>query len=344
MVEANPTSGYQMLHELKADASQSNQLAVFVHGWRMPVSTWYEFSDTMFKRLYWQGYQGGFASIFWPTRSTDTDIHPFDFITYNRSEHIAFKSATGTAAYLNNMRDRFPDYTIGLCAHSMGNIVMVEALKQLAAANQAPINNMVLMQAAIPAQCYDPSITNSERLVALDQLVPTPNTYSNYATGITNALRNGGQIINFFNPSDFALNIWVDNQGFYLSGTNGPVTIKPNTFFGYYTDGANSLLRTNELNTLFQSILYGGYYNGPTRTISDPHEIMPFVSRPRSLAVGALEGVHGVVSSELNLQTQLGFTVETYDHSGEFNRNIQDSVVAGFYPELKINLFPPPSQ
>jgi Alpha/beta hydrolase of unknown function (DUF900) len=341
MVLNNPTSIFKVFSSLQQDTSQNKQLAVFVHGWRMPVSTWYEFSETMFKRLYWQGYQGGFASLFWPTRSTDTDGHILDFLTYNRSEHIAFKSGTGTAAYLNNIRTRFSDYQISVCSHSMGGIVMMEALKELAAANQQPINSYVMMQAAVPAQCYDAAITNYLDFVAMEQSIPTPNTYSNYAAGITNALQSNGKIVNFYNPLDFALGSWAINQSFSTSDTNEPGTIKPNWYLGYYTDGVTSILRTNGFNqSILNALIYDNFYDGPTRTITDPHELMPFVSRPRSLTVGAQDGMRGVVSAELNLETQFGFTDATYDHSAEFNRNIQDSVVKPFYPALIDNLFP----
>jgi pimeloyl-ACP methyl ester carboxylesterase len=326
-----------------------------VHGWRMPASTWFEFSESMFKRLYWQGYQGGFASLFWPTRSTDTEPHPLDFVTYNRSEHIAFESASGTAAYLNDLRSRFPDSQISVAAHSMGNIVMMETMKQLATAHQKPINNYVLMQAAVPAQCYDGSATNSAILQLVELLTgSTPNTYSNYASGVTNALRTGGKMINFCNTNDFALSSWVLNESFVFPRTNDVITMKPNTYLGYYTDGINSSLKTNDLNTSVASGLgyilgfFTGdsaaawYYDGPTRTVTAPHELMPFVSRPRTLAVGAQPGVHGVIGAELDLQASFGFTGADYDHSGEFNRNIQDPVIKPFYPSLIDNLFPPP--
>jgi pimeloyl-ACP methyl ester carboxylesterase len=295
----------------------------------------------MFKRLYWQGFQGRFASLRWPTRSADTD--PFlylDFSTYNRSEHIAFKSASGTAAYLNHLRNRFPEYTISVCAHSMGNIVMMETLKQLANQGKTSIDNYVLMQAAVPAQCYDTTVANFPTLMATEQLVPTPDAYRNYAAGITSALRSGGRLVNFFNRLDFALNTWVVNQKLYDPHTNGPITMKPNTFLGYYTDGTSHLLRTNSWNQNFLSISYGGYFDGPTRAVTNLFEVMPFVSRPRGLTVGAQGGTRGMVSAELNLETQLGFGDESYDHSGQFNRNIQNQQVRLFYLQLKRNLFP----
>jgi pimeloyl-ACP methyl ester carboxylesterase len=344
MVEENHVSGFQLQQVPDPAPDGYKEVAVFVHGWRMSNWEYFNFAETMYKRLYWQGYQGRFAALRWPTRSGDTD--PFfglDYATYNRSEHIAFKSGTGTAAYLNDLRQRFPDHTISVCAHSMGNIVMMQALKDLAAASQAPIDNYVLMQAAVPAQCYDTSVTNLPAFIALEQSVPTPDAYNNYAGGISGSLRGAGNLFNFFSAADFAISTtWELNQKFCSTlDTNGPVTMKPNTLLGYYSDGVNHVLRTNSWNQQFLSIVYGGYYEGATRTVANFHEIVPFVARPRSKALGAQAGVHGEIGgAEIDLQ-EIGYGGGSGDHSGQWNRNIQEPPIGSFYSLLKARLFPP---
>lgn len=346
MVETPLTSGVQVVYSPPYDPSEAKELAVFVHGWRMTESDYYSFSETMFKRLYWQGFQGRFASLRWPTRSEDTDppilgLIPADLLTYNRSEHIALKSGTGAAAYFTGLRERYTNYTISACAHSMGGVVMMESLKQLAAAEQQPLDNLVLMQAAVPAQCYDTTVTNLPLLVATEASFPTPNTYSNYAAAMTNALRR--RAYNFHNADDFALatgtktilgttyNVsWEGNQSFLLSGAGENFTIKPNAFFGYYSDGTTGYW-TNKWN---QSSNY------TSRVVSSAHELMPFVARSRSKAVGAQPGVGQVINGgEFNLSTQLGFGREDYDHSGQFHRNVQTLQVQGFYNQLLERLF-----
>jgi hypothetical protein len=139
------------------------------------------------------------------------------------------------------------------------------------------------------------------------------------------------------------LALWIINQAFYNANYlgNGVTTMKPNAFLGYFTDGTNSTLRTNVWNTGFSSTLYGGYYgNGPTRTVTNAFELMPFVARPRSLATGAQPNVHGQIQGQqLNLASQLGFGTGEGDHSGQFNRNIQEPQVWPFYSQLNTNLF-----
>jgi pimeloyl-ACP methyl ester carboxylesterase len=317
------------------DSSKAKELAVFVHGWRMTDWDYHSFSRTMFKRFYWQGFQGRFAALRWPTRSQDTDpsavfgLIPPDFLTYNRSEHISFKSGTGAAAYFNDLRSRFPDYTISVCSHSQGGILMMEALAELAASSESPIDHYVMMETAVPARCYDPAVTNLPALVNIEQSIPTPNTYLNYASTITNALR-GGKVINFFNPVDFALASGLNGTGLG-SWENNQELLKPLVFFGYLYIATNqtAYVISNQFTGAF------GITNLQNRIVTDPLELMPFVARPRSKAVGAQAGVGNVVNGpEYNLQSQLGFTAATYDHSGQFNRNIQTPQVQGFYFNL----------
>ena len=335
MVQQSATSGFRVLSSPPENSFEASQLAVFVHGWRMTEFDWNSFSQTMFKRLYWQGFQGRFASLRWPTRSADTDTNGLDLLTYNRSEHIAFDSGSGAALYLYDLRQRFTNYTISVCAHSQGNILMMEALKELADANQAPLDNYVMMQAAVPAHCYDTTITNLPSLMDAEASIPTPNTYSNYADRITSALRTNGKIVNFFNTYDYALaTASVDVLGTPVNvsweGNESSLVLKPLLFFGYSYIATNGLA----IVTTNQYTAGSGITNLQTRIVTDPLELMPFVARPRSKAVGAQAAVGAIVNGgEVDLAA-FGFSRADYDHSGEFNRNIQTSQVQQFYPHL----------
>jgi hypothetical protein len=63
-----------------------------------------------------------------------------------------------------------------------------------------------------------------------------------------------------------------------------------------------------------------------------------FVARPRSRAVGAGEGTAGnpvaagPVTTHVNMRTEYGFDTRPSDHSGQFNRTIQQ--VAGLYERI----------
>src|SRR5208283_4918082 len=100
-------------------------------------------------------------------------------------------------------------------------------------------------------------------------------------------------------------------------------------FFGYSYNPTNSTAYLTNVNEGVSG-----------RTVTDPWELMPFVARPRSLAVGSQSGVNGSVNGGgFDLKT-IGFGANNYDHSGEFYRNIQDPAVQSFYPQLRSKLFP----
>jgi pimeloyl-ACP methyl ester carboxylesterase len=323
MVNSTNASTFVSDHEVAANPSETNEMIVFVHGWRMGIFDYQSFSDTMFKRLYWAGYQGRFASLRWPTLSMDTSGDISQYFTYNRSEHIAFDSAIGASAYLDWLKSRLPNYSINAVAHSMGNIVMMETLKNQLAAGHTAIDNYVLMQAAAPAHCYDTSLANYNVFTTRETTHPTPDTYRGYPGAITNALN--GKMVNFFNANDYALatgTINILGATVQANWEKNQVDNKPDSYWSYYSNATNAYC------------LYGNY-----RVVTNPHELMPFVSRPRSKAVGALEGVNGMIGGgELDLKANFGFDTDSQDHSAQFNWSIQR--VEPFYTAILTKLFP----
>ncbi len=314
-------------HELPANPAETNQLIVLIHGWRMGLFDYHSFSDTMFKRLYWAGYQGRFAALRWPTLSKDDYnilaevlADKLSKATYNRSEYIAHRSADGTSAYFDWLKSRLPDYSINVAAHSMGNVVMMDTLKLQLAAGTHDIDNYVMMQAALPAHCYDTTLPNYSMFTAAEATSPTPDIYRGYPGGVSAAVN--GQITDFFNTNDFAL-VTGTYFGYNVSWEGNEVTFKPDYVWGYTSDGTNC----------YQNTL-------GTRLVTDPREQMAFVARPRSKAAGALSGVAGQIEGgDVDLTARFNFQNNYYEHSGEFNYNIQR--VEPFYVTLLNTLFPP---
>lgn len=315
------TATYKTDVTLSGDSSEAKQLIVFVHGWRMGVWDYSTFSETMFKRLYWQGYQGRFAAVRWRTLSKDDYWLPvLDLFTYNKSEFRAHQSGVALANYFNWLRGRFPDYTIGVCAHSMGNIVMMQGLRAELAAGRQDIDNYVLMQAAVPAHCYDTALADYPPFTAAENGSPTPDTYRGYPGAINGALR--GQMVNFFNTNDYALSTGAV-LGKSVNWEGNEISYKPDT--GYYVTSGTNAWKTGT----------------PSRLLTDPREIMSFAARPRSKAVGAQPGVTGVVQGgQVDLTGSFNFLGDKTEHSAEFNWNIQ--YLIGFYSRLLDELMQEP--
>lgn len=314
-VEGNP---------LPSDPTEDTNLVLLVHGWRMGVWEYNNFSETMFKRLYWQGYHGRFMSLRWPTLSADDFWLPaVDYTTYNSSEFIAWRSGSGVSAYLTHLKQRFPNYSLNVCSHSMGGVVMAEALRLQLAAGQRNVNNYVLMQAAVPASCYDSSFTNYAPFITAEESEPTPNTYRGYPGTISGAIT--GQMVDFYNTNDYALATGTLNLlglSVAINWEANQENFKPNTSLNYRVDGTG----TNCAN---------GFVS-----ITDSREIMAFCARPRAKAVGAQPGVGGVIhGTGVDLTAGFGFGRNSDEHSAQFNWNIQQ--VNGFYHTLLNSLIPP---
>ena len=113
---------------------------VFVHGWNMKEGSTNSYAETSFKRLWWQNYKGRYSSVYWPTGSNP--------LTYAPSEFTAWKCGAALKAYFDALVAN--GRSVNVMAHSMGNIVVGSALRE-----KAVINNYALMNAAIPAECYD---------------------------------------------------------------------------------------------------------------------------------------------------------------------------------------------
>src|SRR5205807_1346903 len=107
--------------------------------------------ETMFKRLWWQGYNGRFVAFRWATQTSAT--------SYNTSEWFAWKYGKSLLNYVDNyLKHQMPDYTMSIAAHSMGNVVVGSALKR-----GLSIDEYILMEAAIPSGCYNDSVNNYSR-------------------------------------------------------------------------------------------------------------------------------------------------------------------------------------
>jgi hypothetical protein len=304
-------STYKEDNFVPIDAGDGKQLIVFVHGWRLTQWGTENFAETMFKRLWWQGYQGRFAALRWPTLSAETDGPLAQYLTFNRDEYISFDCAQGTANYFLQLQSRFPGYSIDVCSHSHGNVLMMETLKRFVTNGQTPIHNYALLQAAVAGECLDTNaLLFPPFFIGVDEL---PDNFQGYAGPVQNALTsyNGvsGKMANFYNTNDFGVvTCWQPDQLLY----------KPDGRYGYQyvTNGA------------FQSTITS------TRAVTDPHELMSFLSRPRTQAVGAMPGLGGALNTgnQVDLQALVGFTGNWYDHSGEFNRPIQQ--LQPFYTTL----------
>jgi hypothetical protein len=187
------------------DVDPQNNYILFVHGWNMAPWERRTFAETAYKRLYWQRYKGRFGLFGWPTET--------GLPSYDRSERKAWLSGSGLKQTLFSLNSK---HKLTVLAHSMGNIVVSEALRLRVDEGGDPIiSDYLASQAASVAHAYD---ATGPFLWQEDSETDTPEVYANYPLISLPYFHNirtavSGKIVNLYNEEDFALNAsWKTNQ------------------------------------------------------------------------------------------------------------------------------------
>jgi len=268
---------------------------LYVHGWNMVRWEKDRFAESAFKRLYWQGYQGRFGGFRWPTESGFKGIStlattPSEKDNYDRSEYTAWKSAKGLRNKLNDINAKYPGH-VYMLAHSMGNVVAGEALRL---SSSRVVNTYVASQAAVPAHTYDTNIASySFSYSPWSTTAATPNIYGNWFLG--NNGGGAGQMINFYNTNDFALqrSVWQLNQ---LFKPDAVVSEQDATWTYTYTGATND---PPPWNNFLKAKSFGiAHVNFDiVNVLTNRYEVMALAAQSYSTALGATHGVQHMADS-----------------------------------------------
>ena len=226
----------------------------------------------------------------------------------------------------------------------MGNVVCGSALQK-----GLSVENYLLMEAAIPAGCFDASsgINSYGRFTNAEASEPTPDYHQAPNGELTKGYRGflssiysnvAAKVVNYHNSDDYALATGY-KYGFEANWEKNEIDYKPDgnlsTDWHYYYDPDTTDVNKRATQT---STFFAG------RFVTDSYETKSFVARPRSKAVGAVEGVPGNPSPsgmvDVNLRTTFHFGRDDFDHSGQFNRRIQQ--VDDLYQSVLDVVQPPP--
>ncbi len=273
-----------------SDALEEMKYILYVHGWNMEPWEKNRYAETMFKRLYWQGYKGRFGVFCWPTAyGFDGPLSLIrDGTNYDRSEWAAWRAAMPLKNLLVSLHTTYGNQ-VHVLAHSMGNVATGEALELAALAGTGKIvATYVATQAAITAHCYDgaqpdnlqPEPFGGAIARSWDGAWPqTPNIYKDWLTG------NGAAAttrVNFYNVNDYALwhDLWEANQYFKPDGVDLPD--QPYTYKFYHDPEGSNPDNFAKLDGTMHPLTLGDRY-----TLHDRYEIMSFAAEARCRAVGA---------------------------------------------------------
>lgn len=324
---SRPTTSYQSFvwpgkGVFDQDPDETNEAIVQVHGWKMTDPDRRTFSASFFKRLWWKGYKGRYAAFAWPTYNVDDDTLGFVPAHYNKSEYVAWKYGPALRDYVNSI----PKGSKNVAAHSMGNVVVASALL-----SGLTVSSYVAMEAALPAGCYDDATNNYLKFIQADQNKPSPDPANpDFGYRMVMAGKNGN-FHNFYSANDFALKTGQTYIGVAPFGINkdtnweaNQIEHKPDGIKGYAhypSAAAGSRNRFEVASADGSSILY-------ERDVLDHHEVMSFISRPRSEALGARSspGFAGSAAREFDMRHPsllYPFGTDRTEHSGQYERPIQ---------------------
>jgi hypothetical protein len=273
---------------------EEKDYVLYVHGYNMAEFEKQRWIETAYKRLWHLGYKGRVGGFSWPCSQS---APPFD-----ASEEKAWQSAEQLKTHLANLKAQ--GYRVHVIAHSQGNVVTAEALRQ-SGAGSAAVRTYIASQAAVAASCYKENVP----------LMPnpgqeTPDIYGTYpptslpyfdGSAMSGA---ASRYVNFYNPIDYALTS-ASGNGFSWETDQ---RLKPNQGWGY-----------NIVDGFFESNISGGL---TSRTLpNDRFRIFSYGAEAKSLALGALP-TGGVFTSFTNLQTTQQYGPEHIYHSGQFRASL----------------------
>jgi len=296
--------------------NEEKDMVLYVHGYNMQEFEKQRWLEATYKRLYWLGYKGRVGGFSWPCSQST--------LPYDESELRAWQSGEQLRLLLDNSDTNKPGlkqlgYRVHVIAHSQGNVVMGEALRQAGAGSNL-VSTYVASQAALPGHCYNPEAELFPFQSSMDD--GTPNVYARYwkpgspdrwpenwpegnPAYLAPIYMSGaaGKYVNFYNDVDYALTGTGLTQGAWEL-TN---KLKPDgtEYFSYSsTDG-------------FRQRPGGGATVFNLKFPDDRLSIFAYGAEARSRALGA-RPTGGVFTSELNLRTSFNFTDEHIYHSGQF--------------------------
>ena len=195
----NPEGMEENASRLGLYAPPSNEYLLFVHGWNMQGWEKKRWAETIFKRLWWQGYRGKVGLFDWPCRT----LPSWDFlVNFDRSEFLAWQSAKALAGVLTQLQAEHAGQ-IRLLAHSQGNVVAGEAIRR---GDSGLVQTYVASQAALSAGYYDHIFQTVQ-----DFTPKTPEVLASYPDGqdqlpyLYRVAGKVGRLFNYYNVSDYAL-------------------------------------------------------------------------------------------------------------------------------------------
>lgn len=307
----------QLAHQI--DPVEDPIATAFLHGWNLSAEESSGLSDTLFKRLWHAGYKGRFCAFRWPTTMLE---EPTVADAFNVGEHRALEYGAALRMFLAGLP---AGYRCNLIAHSQGGMLAASVLR-----SGAVVENSLMLQTAVPASAVDPSrALDWMSLAVADVRAPegmsTPDPFETEGgyRGLLGSVET--RLINYFNEADFALQTgrvlgmsanWIENQLMQKPHWPGLSDFRRYAWIATAPAAPLDLRPRYALQSNPQRML---------RPVIRAHEILAFIARSRSRALGAEPRAAGVLlpGGGVNLAaTPFAVGNTRDDHSAAFTRSL----------------------
>lgn len=231
-------------------AAPDEPYLLFVHGFNLGDWEKERFAQTAYKRLWWSGYKGRFGVYDW--------LCSLSALDFDRSEYNAWLSGAGLKELLVREYNYHPHGGVYLFAHSQGNVVVGEALREAGLDSSIPrgfVKAYIASQAALSASYYQADVPRYKDRIAKrgtyvndDLLGHYPHGFANEPPYLEPAKEMAAQWINLYNPADWAMGDDVTTGQIQKSWWAGTVSqLFPNAMQAIYAV-------ENELNERRESV------------------------------------------------------------------------------------------
>lgn len=262
-------------HDFQPGWFETDDEVVWIYGWLKSGAGLYEMAttqagETIFKRLWHRGYRGRLTFFHWPT------VKPRMAYGLLESEYRSYKSAPALIDFVSTI----PKHKrLHVTAHSLGCVLLTEALKLGLEAEDA-----LLQVGAIPAAAYDtrPLLTLPDMADVVTPVTPDEGGFLGY---IESTRTPAYTMYNYADVTFFGWNI-AQKQ------------MKPTSKSVGYRYAWDSQAPPGERARLYyRTGLFGSDY----RVVTDPHEIMAFIAKSKTHALGAETRVQGHIRRVFDL-------------------------------------------
>lgn len=155
--------GFPVRDPLSAETrNPSKNTFIFIHGFNVSEEQARETNRTVFRRMYWSGYRDNYIGLSWRGDDalalgelwdpTDTTIK----LNFSDNIYHAFQTSHSLHLFIDSIINSSDNKGINLAAHSLGNLVMWDAIRlhALCCSNPKLIDNVISIEGAVWSEAF----------------------------------------------------------------------------------------------------------------------------------------------------------------------------------------------